>query len=880
MSVPRPLLKVGAAVFLLVMSAYSVASTYYNTHRFPTASLGLTGAFTRAERAMRVVEVEPAGPADRAGLRAGDLILAVNGRTLETQVPFWDAVDRGQPDASVVLSVRRPGETEVREVPVRLDPYHLPAAIERMRFSRAQIAALALLTLYPLPFLVVAGIVLVQRIHDRHAWLLAALFGGLIVLGLDTPRILNVIHPSLRIPLLASWSLFAFLPPGAFYSFFATFPEPTPLDRGVPWLKGVLLGLPIFNGVFLASAILFAPQQAVPLADAWSDEAQPAIGMTFGIYSMAAYGLGLASLVWNAFRAGPEARRRTRVMLWGTTAGVLPAAALVAYTESHGIRGVEILSLPFWTWVGATLALYLIPLSFAYAVVRHRVMELPVLLRRSARYVVVRHAIVMVGIVLGVALTFVFAWGLSQILPAGPAEAMSAGPMSGVAGAAFGIMVAAAMRNVVRKATDRVDRAFFREAYDARRLLQDLARRTRGATGRSELAALLESSLKDALHPRAILVLLRTPANRLEPIEPAGAMPALALAAAAVERELSTRGGTALVRPGELPASLASIASVQPELLVPMPGHDEQLEGLLVLGPRLSDEPYGREDRELVASVAGQAGTALENLRLATAVAEQMEAERRAGRELEIAREVQAKLLPQQAPVLESLDYAGVCIQAKLVGGDYYDFLYLGPGRLGLVLADISGKGISAALLMANLQASLRSHYAQAPDDLPRMLHALNRTFYDSTESSRYATLFFATYDEATSRLRYANCGHPPPLLIAGDGSVDRLPPTAPVIGLFEEWACTTQEVTLESRDTLVMFTDGVVEAFNADDEEFGEERLVEMVRAHANCAAATMVESLVEAVRRHSGPSQSDDFTLVIARGRDHPSRPAPATA
>ena len=208
---------------------------------------------------------------------------------------------------------------------------------------------------------------------------------------------------------------------------------------------------------------------------------------------------------------------------------------------------------------------------------------------------------------------------------------------------------------------------------------------------------------------------------------------------------------------------------------MPMQGIDEHLEGMLVLGPRLSDEPYGREDRELVASVANQAGTVLENLRLASAVAERLEAERLAGRELEIAREVQLKLLPQQAPALESLDYAGVCIQARQVGGDYYDFLYFGPGRLGFVLADISGKGISAALLMASLQASLRSQYAQAPDDLPRVLRAVNRTFFDSTATSRYATLFFGIYDETTSRLRYANCGHPPPVLL-GAARIDRSP--------------------------------------------------------------------------------------------------------
>ena len=176
----------------------------------------------------------------------------------------------------------------------------------------------------------------------------------------------------------------------------------------------------------------------------------------------------------------------------------------------------------------------------------------------------------------------------------------------------------------------------------------------------------------------------------------------------------------------------------RPELVAPMQGLEQRVEGMLVLGPRLSEEPYAREDRDLISSVASQAGAALQNFRLARAMAERMEAERLAGRELEIAREVQAKLLPQRVPAIESLDYAGTCIQARQVGGDYYDFLYLGPGRLGLVLADVSGKGISAALLMASLQASLRSQYAQTPDDIPAVLRAVNRTFYDSTPTSRY----------------------------------------------------------------------------------------------------------------------------------------------
>ena len=139
-----------------------------------------------------------------------------------------------------------------------------------------------------------------------------------------------------------------------------------------------------------------------------------------------------------------------------------------------------------------------------------------------------------------------------------------------------------------------------------------------------------------------------------------------------------------------------------------------------MLGRRLSDEPYSGEDVALLASVGTQAGLALENIRLAETMAERMEAERRIARDLEIARDVQSKLLPQDRPPLSTLDYAGACLQARIVGGDYFDFVSVGTGQFGLVLADISGKGISAALLMATLQANLRAQYAQAPHDLAR----------------------------------------------------------------------------------------------------------------------------------------------------------------
>ena len=205
-------------------------------------------------------------------------------------------------------------------------------------------------------------------------------------------------------------------------------------------------------------------------------------------------------------------------------------------------------------------------------------------------------------------------------------------------------------------------------------------------------------------------------------------------------------------------------------------------------------------------------------------MAERMEVDRRVSREFEIAREVQAKLLPQERPVLASLDYAGACLQARIVGGDYFDFVSLAPDRFGLVLADISGKGISAALLMASLQANLRAQYANAPHDLAQVLGTVNKIFFDSTASNHYATLFFGVYHETGRTLRYANCGHLPPVLLRAGGQVERLGVTAPVVGLFDSpWECTTGEISLAVGDTLVIFTDGVSEATSEEGDEFGK---------------------------------------------------------
>jgi predicted enzyme related to lactoylglutathione lyase len=180
--------------------------------------------------------------------------------------------------------------------------------------------------------------------------------------------------------------------------------------------------------------------------------------------------------------------------------------------------------------------------------------------------------------------------------------------------------------------------------------------------------------------------------------------------------------------------------------------------------------------------------------------AEKLESERRTAQELEIARQVQARLFPQIQPEFKTLEYAGICLQARQVGGDYFDFLNLGPQRLGLIIGDVSGKGIAAALLMANLQASLRSQTALAVDEPEALLRSVNRLFYENTGDSAYASLLFVEYDEPTRRLRYVNCGHLSGLLVRGDGKVDRLDSTSMLLGLFRDWNCSMGEHRLSPR--------------------------------------------------------------------------------
>ena len=263
------------------------------------------------------------------------------------------------------------------------------------------------------------------------------------------------------------------------------------------------------------------------------------------------------------------------------------------------------------------------------------------------------------------------------------------------------------------------------------------------------------------------------------------------------------------------------------------------------------------DNERLLEAVRKQAGAA----------AARAASRRRSRSEMEIARAVQQKLLPKPTRELATLKYAAHCAPAGDIGGDSYDFFDMGPSHMGFLLADVSGKGIGAAMLMAHLQAAFRSRVSQSPGSVAAIVQEVNRLFYESTPPEQYSTLFFARYDDASRRLSYINAGHPAPVLVRASGAVERLDTTATVVGAFPLWSSAEETVVLGPGDTLVVFSDGVVEAGLETGLEFGDDALVALLCDRRSADAESLVSFIITTVLA-CDPARHDDLTVLAMRG------------
>ena len=308
-------------------------------------------------------------------------------------------------------------------------------------------------------------------------------------------------------------------------------------------------------------------------------------------------------------------------------------------------------------------------------------------------------------------------------------------------------------------------------------------------------------------------------------------------------------------------AETAALQSNHIALVVPLLAKNE-LAGLLLLGERLDHNPYTRPQKRVLRNCAGQFALMIESARLTDRIVDQ----EKLRRDVQLASEVQKRLLPDKAPASDGFSLAGYSIPARGVGGDYYDFLDLGNQRIGIALADVAGKGVAAALIMSVVQASLR---IIASEDIPLadLAAKMNRYLHRSTKSNGYATFFYALLDERHRRLRYVNAGHNPPFLLKCS-AVHELPAGGTVIGLFPQSSYEEASIDLAPGDVLIAFTDGVPEALNPAEEEFGEDRVREMLRRWAHLDVDTMAQNIAGELKAWiADADQYDDLTFILLK-------------
>lgn len=503
----------------------------------------------------------------------------------------------------------------------------------------------------------------------------------------------------------------------------------------------------------------------------------------------------------------------------------------------------------------------------------------------------------------------------------------------------FALMHAA----IVRRVSLVINRRFMLEAYDERRILSDLGHAARGVNTIEQLFKLSVDTIQEALRTENVSIFVRDdesgdyvcqicwPQSGSDGRR--STQPLVLSRQAFVVKRLKRLGIPLGVGPSDFetwtqalatdtPAmrearlrEIATLECIRSRLLLQVMMKDH-LVGIISLGARPGNLPFSTEDKQMLMSVAGQMAFVIENAKLVGRMVE----EEGLRRELSLATEVQRRLFPERPPASDALELSGFCQPARGVGGDYYDFLALDDGQIGIAVADVAGKGISAALLMSIVQASLRSQAVAARGSLSDLVSTMNRLMYSSTTEASYATFFYAQFDERSRRLTYVNAGHNPPFLMRAAGAeedeaggarvllrCDRaangapairdpgagvavleapaveaaadavdtrarlcamLTSGGPVIGVFSDCVYEQETMQLARGDVLVAYTDGVTEALNEQGEEFGECRLERVLAASTLFSADEISERIVERVRQWCGSApQHDDLTFVVLK-------------
>jgi serine phosphatase RsbU (regulator of sigma subunit) len=540
--------------------------------------------------------------------------------------------------------------------------------------------------------------------------------------------------------------------------------------------------------------------------------------------------------------AGVEEKRQVQWPLWGLVialtaeviGNVLSAAfmllLIVTHTSSIDYRSV------FETFdIVPTLVSLLVPISFAAAILKYRLMNIDLLIRKTVVYAILSSAIVVVylGLVGGLGTLLVNVAGLQN-------QTMVV---------VSTLVVALLFVPVRNKLQTLVDRNLFRHKYDYPEALRAITSESRMARGIGEFLMSAAEKLQQALQSRALVIFTERQDEYV-------AAAKVGISDNLLGKLRVARGFSELLdRPFDprrrtLPDDATRVlARIEAVLVAPIGSR-----GFVAMAPKLSGGEFDVEDIDFLRSAADQIGIGVDRLRMQTEEEDFAQA-----------RGIQQTLLPREMPAVAQLDMSGFWQPARAMGGDYYDLLKLGENELAVCIGDVAGKGMPAALLMSGLQAAVRASASSSPKDL---CERVRRVVVSSLSGGRFVTFFYATVDTAAMRLRWCNAGHNAPILARADGSVVRLADGGPAFSrLFSDSGYDEREIALMPGDRLVLFTDGVSEAADAEGEQFGEERIEELVSDSRDLGALELQRTIVDASLSFSGGELEDDLTLVVVR-------------
>jgi sigma-B regulation protein RsbU (phosphoserine phosphatase) len=808
----------------------------------------------------RLVQTQDLSPEARgAGIAAGDRIDQLNGAPY-TGLAQWDTIrSESHPGDILDVDVTRPDGSQAAHTITLVRPAWIYGRLSPLIAFWQQFFLFGLLTLI---CLVIGYWVVLTRPTDRNAWLLLILLSFPSVVffqpGLATGALFflrNVWYQTLQLAGAPALLLFG-----------VYFPERSRIDARARWVKWVLFATFGIALCFLYPAVYldyYGGGDGPFLARA-GNFAGTYIVNPFNLLCVILY----LVLTLDKLRSASteDARRRLRVLTAGMSIGMGSLLLIFILLPDLGVPVRD----PHHYWmqyIGAFLFM-IAPLTLAYVVVVQRALDVRVLLRLGTRYALARATL------WGLQIALLVVIGLRLFLPM--IERRQPEPSDIWTALVFLVVILALRFGVSKRIEQWLDKQFFREAYNAEIMLNELSDEVRHFTETRPLLETVARTVCDTLHIRQIAMLLRHGDSfRLEQAVGVLADGALTLPAQASSiRYLANSNEPARLYRDDpdawyLMAGTAerrTLELLNAELLVPLPGRN-RLMGIMALGPKRSEAAWSRTDLQVLQTVARQTGLALEVSELAHSLAAEAAQRERVNREMEIAREVQERLFPQEMPNIAGGSVAGACRAALGVGGDYYDVINLEDGRLGLAIGDVSGKGISAALLMASLRASLRGVTLDNPRDFAKLMHKVNVLVYEASASNRYATFFFAAYDPRTRRLECVNAGHNPPVILRKD-EVIRLEAGGPVVGLLPFAPYVEQALALEPGDLLLLYTDGISEAMTHDDEEWGEERMIEAATRVRNKNADEVLHALFAACDKFTaGAPQHDDMTMLILK-------------